>query len=154
MASKDYLDVKRAAMHKAKPLTQREQEVLTQLLQGQSNRQIAYSLQISIRTVEFHLTNIYAKFNVSSRVELILHLVNTAGQPKPIKLGISTADKFKQFLNNRIIEKSISALFRKELDVKKRWPLYLLIGFLFGAAYFFYLGLTSKLLGPVQNLFT
>ena len=55
-------------------LSKREKEVLRLVLQGKSNKQIALSLGISIRTVEFHLKNIYAKFQVSSRIELILKL--------------------------------------------------------------------------------
>jgi len=136
----------------ANPLTKREKEILAQLLQGQSNRQIAYSLQISIRTVEFHLTNIYAKFNVSSRVELILHLVNTAGQNSFAKHGVSTGDNRKQILDNRAKAKSLNRLFgksslpRKELAMKKRWPIYLLIGLFFGAVYFHYFGFVANIL--------
>ncbi len=63
-------------------LSTREQEVVQHLLEGKSNKLIASSLGVSDRTIEFHLKNIYAKFEVSSRVELIL------------KLGYSTvADK-------------------------------------------------------------
>ena len=60
-------------------LSGREKEVVNLLLQGKSNKQIALSLNISVRTVEFHLKNVYAKFQVSSRVELILALVNATG---------------------------------------------------------------------------
>ena len=56
------------------PLSKREKEVLKLVLQGKSNKQIALSLAISVRTVEFHLKNVYAKFQVSSRIELILKL--------------------------------------------------------------------------------
>ena len=55
-------------------LSKREIEVLELVLQGNSNKQIALSLHITVRTVEFHLKNIYAKFQVSSRIELILKL--------------------------------------------------------------------------------
>lgn len=44
------------------------------VLEGKSNKLIATMLGISERTVEFHLTNIYAKYQVSSRTELILKL--------------------------------------------------------------------------------
>jgi hypothetical protein len=37
-------------------------------------------LGISDRTVEFHLKNVYAKFQVSSRMELVLKLGNTTGE--------------------------------------------------------------------------
>jgi len=55
-------------------LSRREKDVVDLLLQGKSNKQIALSLGISERTVEFHLNNIYAKLHVASRVELILKL--------------------------------------------------------------------------------
>ena len=46
-------------------LSEREKEVVKLLLQGKSNKLIALSLGISASTVEFHLKNVYAKFQVS-----------------------------------------------------------------------------------------
>lgn len=66
-------------MDHTKSLSQREEEVVTLLMQGNLNKQIAAALHISERTVEFHLKNIYAKYQVNSRVELILKLGKTAG---------------------------------------------------------------------------
>lgn len=66
-------------MSPLKTLTRREWQVLELLLQGRPNKQIALALDISIRTVEFHLKNIYAKHEVASRVELILLLGQAAG---------------------------------------------------------------------------
>jgi DNA-binding CsgD family transcriptional regulator len=63
------------------PLSKREKEVLKLVLQGKSNKQIALSLDISVRTVEFHLKNVYAKFQVSSRIELILKLGHATHRP-------------------------------------------------------------------------
>lgn len=59
-------------------LSKREKGVVGLLLHGKSNKQIAFSLGISERTVEFHLNNIYTKIQVGSRVELILLLGKTA----------------------------------------------------------------------------
>lgn len=56
------------------PLSKREQDVLALLLEGKSNKLIAHTLRITERTVEFHLKNIYAKHQVNSRMELVLHL--------------------------------------------------------------------------------
>ena len=58
-------------------LSNREREVMELLLEGKSNKQIALALSISERTVEFHLRNIYNKFQVNSRVELVLKLGNS-----------------------------------------------------------------------------
>jgi len=82
-------------------LTIREKEVMKLLLQGKSNKQIALSLNISARTVEFHLKNIYVKFQVSSRVELILKLGNYTGSPATEKLGTSTVDILEKKAENK-----------------------------------------------------
>ena len=57
--------------------SEREQQVIEQLIQGKSNKQIALALSVSLRTVEFHLTNIYAKLGVTSRTEAVLALSQT-----------------------------------------------------------------------------
>lgn len=51
-------------------LSQREHEVLAELLQGHYNKNIADHLGITQRTVEFHRANIFDKLGVSSAVEL------------------------------------------------------------------------------------
>jgi two-component system, NarL family, response regulator LiaR len=53
-------------------LTFREQEVLQLLSRGINNQAIAEALYISDRTVQAHLTNIFAKMGVSSRLEAVL----------------------------------------------------------------------------------
>ena len=81
-------------------LSKREKEVLKLVLQGKSNKQIALSLDISVRTVEFHLKNIYAKFQVSSRIELILKLGHATGSAKIEELGYSTVDRVGENTEN------------------------------------------------------
>jgi two-component system response regulator DctR len=51
-------------------LSQREHEVLAELLQGHYNKNIADHLGITQRTVEFHRANIFEKLGVNSAVEL------------------------------------------------------------------------------------
>ncbi len=53
-------------------LTPREVEILQFLARGMSNRDIAEALYISERTVQTHLTNIFAKMQVASRLEAVL----------------------------------------------------------------------------------
>ena len=57
------------------PLTVREQEVLEQLLSGKSNREIATSLYITESTVKTHVRNIFSKYGMHSRAELISSLL-------------------------------------------------------------------------------
>ena len=50
-------------------LTRREQEVLSGLMAGQTNREIADSLFISVKTSSVHVSNILRKLGVKSREE-------------------------------------------------------------------------------------
>lgn len=56
-------------------LTQREREILGYLAQGQSNKAIARSLDISHETVKLHVRHILSKLNLSSRVAAALFAV-------------------------------------------------------------------------------
>jgi len=53
-------------------LSQREQEVLTGLLDNLANKELAQKMKISERTVKFHVSNLLAKFGVRRRADLIL----------------------------------------------------------------------------------
>lgn len=62
------------------PLTVREKEVLQLILSGKPNREIAGALSISESTVKTHVRNIFSKYDVQSRAELIsLLLKNQTG---------------------------------------------------------------------------
>src|SRR5512139_1467891 len=56
-------------------LTEREREVLSLVVQGQSNQQIAEALVISIATVKAHISNILSKLQLSSRAEATAYAV-------------------------------------------------------------------------------
>lgn len=104
-------------------LSNREWDVLKLLLQGKSNKLIASSLGISNRTVEFHLKNIYAKFQVSSRIELILKLGNATGGLEIQKLGHSTVASTGEIAENKdrlnLWMSWAKSFIGKEIDMKK-----------------------------------
>jgi DNA-binding CsgD family transcriptional regulator len=56
---------------KKRGITEREYELIKQILSGNSNRQISAHFGISRRTVETHITNIFNKLGLKSRIELI-----------------------------------------------------------------------------------
>jgi two-component system, NarL family, response regulator len=51
------------------PLSDREIEVLTMIVRGRSNKEIAGDLGISENTVKFHTTRIFEKLHVLDRVQ-------------------------------------------------------------------------------------
>jgi DNA-binding NarL/FixJ family response regulator len=59
-------------------LTGREQEVLQHIANGQSNKQIARALDLSVRTVETHRLNIKRKLGIEGQAELIKFAVQHA----------------------------------------------------------------------------
>jgi DNA-binding NarL/FixJ family response regulator len=59
-------------------LTSREQEVLRHIATGESNKQIARALDLSVRTVETHRLNIKRKLGIEGQAELIRFAVQHA----------------------------------------------------------------------------
>jgi NarL family two-component system response regulator YdfI len=53
------------------PLSNREQEVLALLAEGAANKEIAFQLHITERTVKAHVTSILNKLGVNSRTEAV-----------------------------------------------------------------------------------
>jgi DNA-binding CsgD family transcriptional regulator/tetratricopeptide (TPR) repeat protein len=51
-------------------LTEQEQTVAALVATGLSNREVAAEMLLSVKTVQFHLTRVYAKLGVRSRAEL------------------------------------------------------------------------------------
>ncbi|CRZ35692.1 LuxR family two component transcriptional regulator [Herbinix hemicellulosilytica] len=56
-------------------LTKREIEVLKLLAEGLFNKEIAYTLSISEKTVKNHISNIFKKINVSDRTQAAVYAI-------------------------------------------------------------------------------
>lgn len=54
-------------------LTEREMEVLQLLAQGKSNQEIADELFIGIKTVKYHMTNLFGKLGVEDRTQAAIY---------------------------------------------------------------------------------
>jgi two-component system nitrate/nitrite response regulator NarL len=81
-------------------LTPRELEIVSVILTGSSNLDIAAKFSISEKTVKHHLTNIFDKLGVSSRLELALFALHykldlscgvAAATPKLLKVPAESA---------------------------------------------------------------
>jgi len=57
--------------HTAPPLSPREAQALQLAAEGLTNKEIAYRLGISERTIQFHLNSIFNKLGVQSRTEAV-----------------------------------------------------------------------------------
>jgi ATP/maltotriose-dependent transcriptional regulator MalT len=70
------------------PLTARERDIAVLAAQGDSSKEIAERLFLSVRTVDNHLQNVYSKLGVSGRRQLSAaladrHVSTAAGGPSP-----------------------------------------------------------------------
>lgn len=60
-------------------LTERELDVLHELAQGLSNKQIAFALAITEQTIKVHIRNILRKLDVRSRMAAVILFLQTRG---------------------------------------------------------------------------
>lgn len=65
-------------------LSKSEKNVYDEVLKGKSNKEIAETLFVSEKTIKFHLTNIFQKCFVKSRLELISKGLNMNNNNLPI----------------------------------------------------------------------
>ena len=70
---------RRGEMSEQPDLTERELEVLRLVARGKANKEIACALNVTERTIEFHVGNILSKLGVASRVEAALWLKDRGG---------------------------------------------------------------------------
>jgi len=61
-------------------LTKREREILHEVLQNLSNKEIAKKVNVSVRTVKFHVSSLLAKFNVTNRMGLMQKTVGLSAE--------------------------------------------------------------------------
>ena len=57
-------------------LTAREAEVLRLVAKGQSNKEIAAELVLSVRTVERHITNLYGKIDARGKADATAYAIH------------------------------------------------------------------------------
>jgi len=74
-----------ASRQKRYGLTPRELEIISAVVAGYANKEIAEHFKISEDTVKHHLSNIFDKLGVSTRLELALFAVNQSLPFKPIQ---------------------------------------------------------------------
>jgi DNA-binding CsgD family transcriptional regulator len=63
-------EVERPALAPAVELTERERDVVALVRQGYTNKEVAETLFVSVKAVEYHMGNIFSKLGIRSRREL------------------------------------------------------------------------------------
>ncbi|HLS20082.1 MAG TPA: response regulator transcription factor [Bacillota bacterium] len=72
----DYVKLSHTNDHQQQPLTGREQEVLSYLAMGFTNKEVADKLFVSVKTIESHRANIMKKLEISTRHELVEYAIH------------------------------------------------------------------------------
>jgi DNA-binding CsgD family transcriptional regulator len=62
-------------------LTPTERKVAELVAQGRRNTEVAKALGVSAKTVEYHLTRVYRKLGVRSRIDLALLVAGASRDP-------------------------------------------------------------------------
>lgn len=62
-------------------LTRREEDILDGILRSLANKEIAASLNLTERTVKFHVSNLLSKFHVRGRTELVREAARRTTMP-------------------------------------------------------------------------
>jgi DNA-binding CsgD family transcriptional regulator len=73
-------------------LTRREEEVLNGVVRSLANKEIAVSLNLSERTVKFHVSSLLAKFRVRGRMELVREAAQISASNIPIPVPVATRE--------------------------------------------------------------
>lgn len=73
-------------LEKGEKLTARELEILKLAARGMNNKDIGQELNISLRTVKYHLVEVFSKLNVGSRTEAVV---------KGLRAGLLTLNDLK-----------------------------------------------------------
>ncbi len=73
-------------------LTRREDEVLSGLMKSLANKEIAAGLNLSERTVKFHVSSLLAKFRVRGRMELVREASRQTAGAMSMPMPVATAE--------------------------------------------------------------
>jgi DNA-binding CsgD family transcriptional regulator len=75
-------------------LTRREEEVLCGLMKSLANKEIAVNLNLSERTIKFHVSSLLAKFRVRGRMELVREASRQTASaiPMPMPMAVTTRE--------------------------------------------------------------
>jgi DNA-binding CsgD family transcriptional regulator len=80
------------SVHGRVKLTRREDEVLGGVVRSLSNKEIGATLNLSERTVKFHVSSLLAKYRVRGRMELVQDATRQSATPMPLGMPMATRE--------------------------------------------------------------
>ena len=83
---------RRARMHGVEALTASELRVAQLAASGKANKEIAATLNLSERTVKFHVSSLLAKFSVRGRMELVREAARHSTPALPVAAPAATRE--------------------------------------------------------------
>lgn len=83
------------SVHGQVKLTRREDEVLGGVVRSLSNKEIGATLNLSERTVKFHVSSLLAKFRVRGRMELVQETSRHTSTPMPLTMPKATREEHR-----------------------------------------------------------
>jgi FixJ family two-component response regulator len=83
MANRSAMNERQSILQRVKSLTPREYEILTYVITGMLNKQIAYDLDISEKTVKVHRGRVMEKMKANSIAELVRMAGKVGIKPNP-----------------------------------------------------------------------
>jgi DNA-binding CsgD family transcriptional regulator len=99
-------------------LTRREEEVLSGVMKSLANKEIAATLNLSERTVKFHVSSLLAKFRVRGRMELVREASRNTLGPMPMPVATREARAFTpipQTYNNGSRSAAVVPLAKRQM---------------------------------------
>jgi DNA-binding NarL/FixJ family response regulator len=69
-------------------LSKREEEIARLVASGFSNREVAQRLSLSQHTVKNHLSRVFEKLGISTRLELVLYILSQSKEPKSEQIQV------------------------------------------------------------------
>ena len=81
------------SVHSQIELTRREEEVLAGLMNSLANKEIAANLNLSERTVKFHVSSLLAKFRVRGRMELVREASRQSAGTMVMPMPVTTREE-------------------------------------------------------------
>ena len=97
-----------------KSLSNRECEVMFLVMKGLTNREIKKELCVEVKTVKFHLTNIYKKLKVKNRISATHSLVF-----EELLAMLKEGFDFHKLLNIEKVETDLNGSFEKEKEMSR-----------------------------------